>query len=228
MEAQFAPVTAIVADDFDGDGRTDLLLAGNEFGIPPLFGRYDASYGLLLHGDGQYAPEYLPQILVALADDEVDAVIASRMMNRFDALRGHMPLYKWVGNQILTTIENRMLGSDLSEFHSGYRAYKVDALRAIPFQLNSDDFHFDTEIIVQLVMKNLRICELPIPTYYGDEICHVNGMKYAWDVFRTMLRAKFHEMNLLFARLGQRVLQRRRIAARDPQIAARAQINRLA
>ena len=73
------------------------------------------------------------------------------MINRRDALRGGMPLYKWVGNQVLTAIENRMLGSHLSEFHSGYRAYKVEALRSIPFQLNSDDFHFDTEVLIQLL-----------------------------------------------------------------------------
>jgi hypothetical protein len=70
----------------------------------------------------------------------------------------------------------------------------------IPFEKNTNDFHFDTEIIVQFVLKNLRITELPIPTYYGDEICHVNGLKYAWDVCKTMLRAQFHQTNLLFDR----------------------------
>ncbi len=111
-----------------------------------------------------------------------------------------MPLYKWVGNQVLTTFQNRMLGSQLSEFHSGYRLYSTKALAQIPFERNSNDFHFDTDIIVQLHFAGLRIVEIPIPTFYGDEICHVNGLKYAWDIFRTMLRAKFHEMNLLYDR----------------------------
>ena len=93
-----------------------------------------------------------------------------------------------------------MLGSHLSEFHSGYRLYSTKALRRIPFERNSNDFHFDTDIIVQLHFAGLRIKEIPIPTFYGDEICHVNGLKYAWDIFRTMLRAKFHEMNLLYDR----------------------------
>jgi 2-polyprenyl-3-methyl-5-hydroxy-6-metoxy-1,4-benzoquinol methylase len=93
-----------------------------------------------------------------------------------------------------------MLATRLSEFHSGYRLYSAAALAQVPFEKNTNDFHFDTEIIVQLVLKKLRIAELPIPTYYGDEICHVNGMKYAWNVFKTMLRARFHEMNLLFDR----------------------------
>src|ERR1044071_165684 len=154
----------------------------------------------LIHGDGQYAPEKLPALLGPLVHGEADAVFGSRMIDKKAARQGGMPAYKWVGNQILTTFQNRMLKTALSEFHSGYRLYSTAALAQIPFEKNTNDFHFDTEIIVQLVMKNLRICELPIPTYYGDEICHVNGMKYAWDVFRTMLRAKFHEMNLLFDR----------------------------
>ena len=94
----------------------------------------------------------------------------------------------------------RCSARNLSEFHSGYRLYSTKALARIPFERNSNDFHFDTDIIVQLHFAGLRIMEIPIPTFYGDEICHVNGMKYAWDIFRTMLRAKFHEMNLLYDR----------------------------
>jgi 2-polyprenyl-3-methyl-5-hydroxy-6-metoxy-1,4-benzoquinol methylase len=93
-----------------------------------------------------------------------------------------------------------MLGTQLSEFHSGYRLYATRALRCIPFERNSNDFHFDTDIIIQLHYAGLTIEEIPIPTFYGDEICHVNGIKYAWDIFRTMLRAKFHEKNLLYDR----------------------------
>ena len=75
-----------------------------------------------------------------------------------------------------------MLGTDLSEFHSGYRAYRVAALKRIPFEQFSDDFDFDTEIIIGLVDAGLSITEIPIPTYYGDEICYVNGDGYARDV----------------------------------------------
>ena len=154
----------------------------------------------LVHGDGQYAPEKLPQLLAPLINEQADAVFGSRMIDKKAARAGGMPVYKWIGNQILTAFQNRMLQTALSEFHSGYRVYSTAALAQIPFEKNTNDFHFDTEIIVQLVMKQLRIAELPIPTYYGDEICHVNGMKYAWDVFKTMLKARFHEMNLLFDR----------------------------
>src|SRR3954470_11703117 len=154
----------------------------------------------LVHGDGQYAPEKLPDLLGPLIKGEADAVFGSRMIDKKAARKGGMPVYKWIGNQILTAFQNRMLRTGLSEFHSGYRLYSTAALAQIPFEKNTNDFHFDTEIIVQLVMKKLRIAELPIPTYYGDEICHVNGMKYAWDVFKTMLKARCHEMNLLFDR----------------------------
>ena len=154
----------------------------------------------LIHGDGQYAPEKLPTLLAPLVSGNADAVFGSRMIDKQAARAGGMPVYKWIGNQILTRFQNRMLRTELSEFHSGYRLYSTAALAQIPFEKNTNDFHFDTEIIVQLVMKKLRIAELPIPTYYGDEICHVNGLKYAWDVFKTMLKARFHEMNLLFDR----------------------------
>jgi len=154
----------------------------------------------LVHGDGQYAPEKLPELIAPLINERADAVFGSRMIDKKAARRGGMPAYKWIGNQILTRFQNRMLSTALSEFHSGYRLYSTAALAQVPFEKNTDDFHFDTEIIVQLVMKQLRIAELPIPTYYGDEICHVNGLKYAWDVFKTMVRARLHEMNLLFDR----------------------------
>src|SRR2546423_6357286 len=152
----------------------------------------------LVHGDGQYAPEKLPELIAPLINEEADAVFGSRMINKKAARQGGMPFYKWIGNQILTAFQNRMLRTALSEFHSGYRLYSTAALAQIQFEKNTNDFHFDTEIIIRFVMKKLRIAELPIPTYYGDEICHVNGMKYAWDVFKTMLCARLHQINLFF------------------------------
>ncbi|HEX6829237.1 MAG TPA: bifunctional glycosyltransferase/class I SAM-dependent methyltransferase, partial [Burkholderiales bacterium] len=152
----------------------------------------------LIHGDGQYAPEALPGLMEPLRDGSADAVFGSRMMNRGAALKGGMPLYKFVGNKILTWFENLMLRSRLSEFHSGYRIYSVAALKRLPFDRNTNDFHFDTEIIVQFVVAGLRIRELPIPTYYGDEICHVDGLKYAWDVFKAVLRARAQELGVFY------------------------------
>jgi glycosyltransferase involved in cell wall biosynthesis len=154
----------------------------------------------MVHGDGQYAPEELPRLLEPLKSGQADAVFGSRMMTRLGALRGGMPLYKYLGNRILTSLQNGMLGTRLSEFHSGYRIYAVSALEAIPYRLNSNDFHFDTEIIIQLLNARKRIVELPIPTYYGDEISRVSGMKYAKDVLLATLRNAFHRTGLLYQR----------------------------
>ena len=152
----------------------------------------------LLHGDGQYAPECLPQLLQPLRDNAADACFGSRMLKRGGALRGGMPLYKFAGNRILTFLQNRLLGTSLSEFHSGYRVYSVRALERLPFDLNTNQFHFDTEIIVQFVLAGLRIVERPIPTYYGDEICRVDGLIYARDVMRAVLRARAQALGLFY------------------------------
>jgi glycosyltransferase involved in cell wall biosynthesis len=160
----------------------------------------DFDFVALLHGDGQYAPECLSDLVEPLAKGEADAVLGSRLLETGRARRGGMPLYKLVGNKILTGVQNRVLRARLSEFHSGYRVYSVDALRRIPFRLNTNDFHFDTEIIIQLLKAELRVAEVPIPTYYGDEVCHVNGMKYAWNVIGTTLRARIQDLSLLYDR----------------------------
>jgi 2-polyprenyl-3-methyl-5-hydroxy-6-metoxy-1,4-benzoquinol methylase len=150
----------------------------------------------LIHGDGQYAPEALPELLKPLEAGEADAVFGSRMLNPGGALAGGMPLYKFVGNKILTSFENAMLGMSLSEFHSGYRLYSCAALKKLPFHKNTHDFHFDTQIIIQMHAAGQRIVEVPIPTYYGDEICHVNGMKYARDVVKSVIQYELHELGL--------------------------------
>lgn len=154
----------------------------------------------LVHGDGQYAPEALPALLRPLADQEADAVFGSRMLTRGAALKGGMPRYKFIGNKILTWVENKLLRTNLSEFHSGYRIYAVEALKKVPFDRNTNDFHFDTEIIVQFVIGGLRIKELPIPTYYGDEICHVDGLKYAGNVVGAVLKARAQELGIFYDR----------------------------
>src|ERR1019366_10117053 len=148
---------------------------------------------VMLHGDGQYAPESLPEILAPLLAEEADAVFGSRTMIRGAARRGGMPLYKFVGNRVLTRFENAALGTNLSEFHSGYRAYSVKALQGIPFHQNSDGFNFDTQIIIQLHDAGMRIAEVPIPTYYGDEICYVDGLGYAADVTKDVIRYRLQK-----------------------------------
>jgi 2-polyprenyl-3-methyl-5-hydroxy-6-metoxy-1,4-benzoquinol methylase len=143
---------------------------------------------VLLHGDGQYAPEVMGDLVAPILDGRADAVFGSRMMTPGGARKGGMPLYKYVGNRVLTTSQNAITGLRLSEWHSGYRAYRVSALAELPFVGNSDGFDFDTEIILQLHAGDKRIVEVPIPTYYGDEICRVNGIAYARDIMIDTIR----------------------------------------
>lgn len=158
--------------------------------------KYD--FVILLHGDGQYPPEYLPQIINAFNESKADAVFASRMIKKRQALKGGMPFYKWIGNQVLTWFENKALHTTLSEFHTGYRAYKVETLKEIPFEYNSDDFHFDTEIIIQLAATNRKIKEISIPTHYGKEKCHVDGFKYALNCVKATIKYKISQVGLFY------------------------------
>ena len=143
---------------------------------------------VLLHGDGQYAPEVMQDLLTPLEKGEAECVMGSRMMVKGAALKGNMPMYKYVGNKILTYMENKLIGTKLSEFHSGYRAYSVHALKNLPLGRLTYNWHFDTQIIIELLKKNFRIKEVPIPTYYGDEICHVNGVVYAMNCVKEAVR----------------------------------------
>ena len=155
----------------------------------------------LLHGDGQYAPEYLADLVRPVVDGEADACFGSRMLLPGAARKGGMPLYKRIGNRILSGFQNWALGQRLSEYHSGYRVYSTAALERVSFELNDNGFVFDNEIIVQLIGAGMRIVERPIPTYYGDEICYVNGLGYAWGVVKTTVAFRLHQFGL-FYRLG--------------------------
>ncbi|HEY7912930.1 MAG TPA: bifunctional glycosyltransferase/class I SAM-dependent methyltransferase [Blastocatellia bacterium] len=155
---------------------------------------------VMLHADGQYAPEVLNNLLEPLEKDEADMVFGSRMAEGGDPRAGGMPLYKFVGNKILTWLENRIVGMDLSEFHSGYRLYSCHALEKVPFLLNSNEWHFDTDILIQFHDAGLRIAERPIPTYYGDEICYVNGIGYAFNCIKSAVRYRLHKARLIYER----------------------------
>ena len=143
---------------------------------------------VLLHGDGQYAPEYLPKMVEPIVSGRADVVFGSRMITQGGARKGGMPLYKFAGNKILTTLQNRLAKVSLTEWHSGYRAYNVSALRKVNFLKNSDYFDFDSQIILQMIGARQRITEIEIPTFYGDEISRVNGVKYGIKILIHTLR----------------------------------------
>ena len=153
---------------------------------------------VMLHADGQYAPEVLNELLAPLEKGEADMVFGSRMAEGGNPRAGGMPLYKFLGNKILTWVENQATGMNLSEFHSGYRLYSCEALKKVPFLLNSNEWHFDTEILIQFHEAGLRIAERPIPTYYGDEICYVNGIAYAFNCVKATSIYRLHKARMSY------------------------------
>lgn len=150
---------------------------------------------VLLHGDGQYPPEMIGDMVNSMKKGS-HVVLGSRMMIKRDALKGGMPFYKFIGNIVLTTFQNTMAGKRLHEFHTGFRAYRTDFLRGVPFELNGDDFHFDTEILLQAFHFGANIEEIAIPTHYGDEICRVDGFKYGWDVIKASYLYRLQRLGL--------------------------------
>lgn len=149
---------------------------------------------VMVHGDAQYPPEYILRLITPISNGKTSFMFGSRITGH--PLKGKMPLYKFIGNKSLTFIENLALRTKLSEFHSGFRAYSVHALREIPFNKNSNDFHFDSEIIVQLVIAKKRMGEISIPTRYGNEKCHVNSIKYGLNVLKVILEYKLHKLKI--------------------------------
>jgi glycosyltransferase involved in cell wall biosynthesis len=152
---------------------------------------------ILLHGDGQYAPELVKEFVKISQNIPLDIVLGSRMMDLRLARKGGMPFYKLFGNLILTRIQNYLSGGTFSEFHTGYRAYSTRFLERVPFELNGDGFHFDTEILLQGLHADAKIHEFLIPTHYGDEICRVAGLRYSLDVIMSSFRYRLQRVGLL-------------------------------
>lgn len=178
----------ILVDDFS---RDDTVAVANTLPIKVLQHRFNIGYGanqktcylealqdgadiiIMLHPDYQYDPKVIPALVEPIASGKARVVFASRMLGG-GALKGGMPFYKFVFNKILTFIENVLLGTEYSEFHTGYRAYERSVLEAIPFLSNSNDFVFDSEMILQIVNKGIAIHEIPIPTMYHSDASSVN------------------------------------------------------
>jgi glycosyltransferase involved in cell wall biosynthesis len=152
---------------------------------------------LMLHGDGQYSPLLIPSMILPIINNNFLVVLGSRMIEKKLALKGKMPLYKFVGNIAITLIQNILLKQNLSEYHTGLRAYKVDALSKIPFNENNNGFSFDTDILIQAIDNKFSIKEISIPTHYGTEYCNVNVIKYGLMVLFTTFISRLQKIGLI-------------------------------
>lgn len=152
-------------------------------------------YVVLLHGDGQYAPEELVNFF-QLFQDKPDVVLGSRMLIKKNALKGRMPLVRFASNIILTKIQNLLADTNFAEFHTGYRAYSVKFLKEIPFELNSNEFDFDTDILLQAKFLGKNIKEFPVPTFYGQEKSNVKLFRYGINILKTTLKFRLQQIGI--------------------------------
>ena len=153
---------------------------------------------VMLHPDYQYTPKLIPAIVSMMAFEEYDAVFASRMLGN-SALKGGMPLYKFVANKFLTTFENILTNQKLSEYHTGFRGFTADVLRKLPLASCDDDFIFDNEIIALLFYNNYNIGEISCPTKYFKEASSINfarSCKYGLGVLGVSLKYRLAKMGI--------------------------------
>lgn len=153
---------------------------------------------VMIHPDFQYDPIFIPDMVRPIAEGRFDAMIGSRMLFPKNALAGGMPYWKFVSNIFLTKIENFILGYNLSEYHSGLRAYNKEVIR-LPVDLNSDDFVFDTEIIVQIKIAQMKIGEAPISTKYFREASQISfkrSVEYGLAILGVMFRYILFKFNI--------------------------------
>lgn len=154
---------------------------------------------IMLHPDYQYTPALIESMAAMIGTRAYDVVLASRILGN-STLSGGMPLYKYVGNRVLTLLENIILWQHLSEYHTGYRAYARKVLESIPFGYNSDDFVFDNQILAQVFFAGFRVGEISCPTKYFDEASSINftrGLKYSLAVLKVALQYRLHKMGIL-------------------------------
>ncbi len=195
----------ILIDDYSTDRTT--RIAG-ELGVHTVIHRENRGYGanqktcyrealeygadivVMVHPDYQYSPRLVTAMASMIVSGHYDVVLGSRILGG-EALKGGMPLYKYVANRFLTLAENVMLGAKLSEYHTGFRAFSREVLEALPLEENSDDFVFDNEMLVQAIYFGYRIGELSCPTRYFEDASSINftrSLKYGFGVLATGMK----------------------------------------
>jgi len=153
---------------------------------------------IMLHPDYQYTPLLIPSIVNIIANDLYQVVLASRILGQ-GALRGGMPMYKYIANRVLTFTQNILINAKLSEYHTGYRAYSAEVLKSINYEDNSDDFVFDNQVISQIIYAGYEIGEVTCPTKYFEEASTINfsrSIKYGFGVLGTSIKHFLQRMGI--------------------------------
>jgi glycosyltransferase involved in cell wall biosynthesis len=216
----YAEIPHEVVDDLiltDDHSRDDTATIARELGIHTLEHEYNRGYGgnqktcyaaalargadivVMLHPDYQYAPKLVTAMASMIASNQYDVVLGSRILGR-GALAGGMPRYKYVFNRLLTLIENILVGQKLSEYHTGYRAWKRQVLERLPLERCSDDFVFDNQMLAQSIYAGFRIGEISCPTKYFPEASEINfrrSIVYGLGVLRTAIQFRLHRWGLV-------------------------------
>ena len=155
----------------------------------------DYKFLSILHGDGQYPPEFLDKMYSFLSKSNL--VLGSRMIVKKNAIAGKMPIIRFLGNIFLSNFQNLFFNTKLSEWHTGFRGINIEALKKIPYHLNSNYFDIDTQILIQFIIRGHNVSEFAIPTYYDQEKSGVNVIKYGLSVVFEMFLAKLTTLKLI-------------------------------
>jgi len=209
----------IVTDDFSRDRTVDVA---REIGIKHVI-RHDKNKGyggnqktcydkalelgadivIMLHPDYQYTPKLIQSMAYLIANDVYPVVLGSRILGK-GALKGGMPLIKYVSNRILTFTQNILMNQKLSEYHTGYRAFSAEVLKNVDYEIDSDDFVFDNQMLAQVCFKGYEIAEITCPTKYFQEASSINLKRsfiYGLGVLKTSFAYRFHKWGLIKSRL---------------------------
>jgi hypothetical protein len=154
---------------------------------------------IMLHPDYQYTPLLIPSFVNIIGEGLYPVVLGSRILGK-GALKGGMPLYKYIANRFLTMVQNLLIGYKLSEYHTGYRAFSAEVLRSINYNANSDDFVFDNQMLSQIIFKGFDIAEVTCPTKYFEEASSINfsrSVKYGLGVLRVSVTHLLCRIGLL-------------------------------
>lgn len=155
---------------------------------------------VVLPPDGKYIPTDIQTVINTFLDSKADILLGSRVNQGLTSIKNGMPAFRYLGVKVLTWVQNILLGTQFSDLHSSYRVYRVQSLATIPFQLNTNDNHFDTEVFIQFLLKKFCLREISIPISYGKDLTSDRGMKYAWNVVLTTLAPIFQKVSLFYER----------------------------